>query len=266
MGRLVTSLVAAFCSLSSAPALAGQTEKTAQAVASPQASARTDVYHVQFAKAALGKTSELLDILKSGPPADPKRPNPEVVILRHEEGDDWDFVVIEHMGPSAAVDASLPPGLTPEVLRRNRAARDWHSDTFVAGPPLAQFKKTLGLDTAPDAARKAVYIVSQYRSASGHRDDLEKTLNGIAAAARTPDSTIQFQHLEGGAWEFLTISRHESWTALAADMTDPAEEERLRGQGFTRPAGEELRAHMATHHDTIASRELTKAQEAKKTQ
>src|SRR4029079_15499928 len=68
------------------------------------ASARTDVYHVHFTKAALGKATQLADWLKT---PDPKAPVPShFVILRHQDGDAWDYVVIEHLGVKAAVEAA----------------------------------------------------------------------------------------------------------------------------------------------------------------
>ena len=46
--------------------------------------ARTDVYHVHFAKAALGKAAEEGDFLKT------PSPNPHRLVLRHQDGEDWD--------------------------------------------------------------------------------------------------------------------------------------------------------------------------------
>ena len=49
---------------------------------------RTDVYHVHFTKAALGKAVQLGDWLKTPNPNDPM---PEhFIVLRHQDGDAWD--------------------------------------------------------------------------------------------------------------------------------------------------------------------------------
>jgi hypothetical protein len=65
---------------------------------------RTDVYHVHFTKAALGKAAQLGDWLKT---PDPTNPIPDhFVVLRHKDGDAWDYVVITHMGPKATVEAA----------------------------------------------------------------------------------------------------------------------------------------------------------------
>jgi hypothetical protein len=65
--------------------------------------ARTDVYHVHFAKAALAKAVELADYLKT---ADPNVPmSAHHIVLRHQDGEDWDYAVIQHLGTRATVEA-----------------------------------------------------------------------------------------------------------------------------------------------------------------
>src|SRR5256885_1168292 len=60
------------------------------------APARTDVYHVYFVKAATGRSAQLLEFLKT---PDPKAPMPgHLLVLRHQGGDAWDYVAIEHLG------------------------------------------------------------------------------------------------------------------------------------------------------------------------
>ena len=74
------------------------------AVAQSAPPARTDLYHVHFAKAALGKAVELADYLKA---ADPKVPmSAHHIVLRHQDGEDWDYAVIEHLGTKTTVEAA----------------------------------------------------------------------------------------------------------------------------------------------------------------
>ena len=35
---------------------------------------------------------------------DPKNPQAKGIVLRHQEGDSWDFVAIEHIGKTAKVE------------------------------------------------------------------------------------------------------------------------------------------------------------------
>ena len=94
--------------------------------ASAQATARTEVYHVHFAKATLGKGTEEGDFLKK---QGPNAPMPgHYIVLRHQSGEDWDYAVIEHLGTKATVDAAGTPA--PAAARDLNA---WHGDTFVNG-------------------------------------------------------------------------------------------------------------------------------------
>ena len=80
-----------------------------------QAPARTDVYHVHLAKAALGKGAEEGEQLKK---QGPKAPMPgHLIVLRHQSGEDWDYAVIEHLGTKATIDAT---GNAPSAAARDR--------------------------------------------------------------------------------------------------------------------------------------------------
>ena len=216
---------------------AAKTEKPA-ATTNPK---RTDVYHVFFVKAAVGKAKELQDWLKQ---PDPDHPDAKGIVLRHQDGDSWDFVAIEHIGAKATVETGGTP-MTPQ----QRTLTEWHNDTFVAGPSWADFAKELGLDDASKSSG-AVYIVSDYRAAPGHRDELEKMLT-----AGTPGDTASGQvllaHLEGAPWNFLGVVRYDSWDKYAeGEKTSIAQLGKNQGGWF------ELRNHLALHHDTLADRIL----------
>src|ERR1044071_2544843 len=150
---------------------------------------RTDVYHVHFTKAALGKAVQLGDWVKTPNPNDPM-PN-HFIVLRHQSGDAWDYVVITHLGPKATVEAAgtaVPPD------KRDLSA--WHNDTFVNGPSWDEFTKAMGIDG--DSASKSsgsVYVVSYYRPAPGHREQLEKMLSEAPGANDSSAGNVLMQHL-----------------------------------------------------------------------
>jgi len=165
--------------------------------------ARTDVYHVHFAKAALGKGAELGEYLKT---ADPNVPmSAHHIVLRHQDGEDWDYVVIQHLGTKTTVEAA---GTAVPAAMRDLSA--WHNDTFVNGPSWSEFSKALGIDEgSPTKTAGSVYVVSVYRAAPGHREQLEKSLNQ-SAPGDTASGNVLMQHLEGGPWQFLTVVRYNS--------------------------------------------------------
>jgi hypothetical protein len=227
------------------PMTASQAQGTSPATKSekPAAAAkRTDVYHVFIVKAALGKAKELAAWMKE---PDPQHPNTKGIILRHQDGDAWDYIAIEHMGTKTTVEPGGPT-MTPQ----QRALGEWHGDTFVAGPPWAEFAKAMGLEG--DAAKTAgsVYVVSDYRAAPGHRDDLEKML-GEQAPGDTSSGNVLFAHLEGAPWNFLAVVRYDSWEKFAENEKNSiAQTNKDQGGWF------ELRDHVALHHDTLTDRIL----------
>lgn len=206
----------------------------------PAAAAASDVYHVHFTKAAPGQAAALGKAMME---PDPTAAMPtHFVVLRHQEGDDWDYAVIQHMGKAASVTAAAPAAPPP-----GRNLNAWHSDTFVSGPSWPEFTKQMGIGGSGTAS--AVYAVGVHRAVAGHRDQLEKALT----APPSPTSKIQtgsvfLTHLEGSEWTFMTITRYNSWQDFAAE----------RAQAIATPSNpggwSDIRQHSAFHRDTIADR------------
>ena len=208
--------------------------------ASAQTAARTDVYHVHFAKAALGKGAEEGDYLKQ---PDPKSSMPtHFIVLRHQSGEDWDYAVIEHLGAKATVDAAGTPA--PASARDLNA---WHVDTFVNGPAWPEFARAMGLDD-PAKSAGSVYEVSVYRAAPGHREELEKSLAQPAGRGDNA-GTVLMEHLEGGPWHFLTIARYNSWQDFATSQKTSVADTLKPDGGWLG-----VRNHSTYHNDTITDR------------
>ena len=216
----------------------------ASPVVSATPSVRTDVYHVHFTKAALGKSTQLADNLKRANPDDPMPGHS--LVLRHQDGDSWDYAVIQHMGTKATVDA-VRPAPSPGV----RDLSDWHNDTFVNGPSWSEFTKAMGIDEAADKTKTAgsAYVISVYRPAAGHREQLEKMLSEPPAAGDTSAGNVLMQHLEGGPWTFLTIARYNSWQDFGTNESNSVAET-VKGQG----GWFQLREHTSFHNDTLCDR------------
>src|SRR5687767_8267238 len=177
----------------------------AATTASPQntaaAPAATDVYHVHFAKAAPGQAAALG---KSLMVPDKTSPMPEhFVVLRHQEGDDWDYVVIQHLGLKAEVTAAPA---APDAARDLRA---WHNDTFASGPSWMEFTRQMGIGGSTSAAN-LVYVVGVHRAVPGHREQLDTALKAPGSSKMQTGSVV-LQHLEGSDWNFMGITRYNSW-------------------------------------------------------
>jgi hypothetical protein len=204
---------------------------------------RTDVYHVHFTQAVPGKAVPLANYLKT---PDPKAPMPgHFLVLRHRSGDEWDYVRIEHLGAKAVVDAATPP---PDPSVRDLSA--WHGDTFVNGPAWAEFSRAMGIDGQSAAGRAgSVYVVSVYRAVPGHRDQLQKMVAEPLGPGDKTAGIVVLQHLEGAPWNYLGISRYNSWSDFgASENSSSAALMKSSGGWF------QLRDHVTFHRDTLADR------------
>jgi hypothetical protein len=105
-----------------------------------------------------------------------------------------------------------------------------------------------------DGKSEGPYVVTTYRGSPGHRAQLDDTIEKVQASAAKPDRGVVLRHVEGGNWDSLVISRYDSWTEFAADMTDAGSDQRERRAGLTQPAWQALREHSATHNDSVAVR------------
>ena len=207
-----------------------------------QAAARTDVYHVHFAKAALGKGAQEGDFLKM---QDPKAPmKGHMLVLRHQEGADWDYAVIEHLGTKATIEAAGNP---PPAGMRD--LNSWHGDTFVNGPAWPEFAKAMGIDETAKNTDKSLYVVTTATAAPGHRDQLEKALAQAPDPGDTLAGAVLMQHLEGAPWNFVRIQRYNSWQDFAASEQKNVPDTLKAGGGWL-----ELRDHSSSHTDTLADR------------
>jgi len=199
--------------------------------------AGTDLYHVMFTKAAPGQATELAKVLMT---PDKTNAMPDhFIVLRHQEGDDWDYVVIQHLGPKAEV-VGAPPAQNPA-----RPLTAWHNDTFAAGPAWGEFTKQMA--TGGSAASQ-IYVIGVHRAVAGHRDQLLAALNAAGGASSKIESgNVLFQHVEGADWNLMTLTRYNSWQDLGSDRS---------GASTTSTAGgwADLRQHSAFHRDTIADR------------
>jgi len=207
----------------------------------PAPAGGTDVYHVHFTKAvpgqaaALGKALMLPD--KSAPMPD------HFVVLRHQEGDDWDYAVVQHLGQKAEVTGGAP---APNPARDLRA---WHNDTFVSGPSWGEFTRQMGIAGSGNAAN-AVYVVGVHRSVPRHREQLEKSLSAPGApSSKIQTGNVLLQHIEGSDWNLMTITRYNSWQDFATERAEAAAASAADSGGWG-----DIRQHSAFHRDTVADR------------
>jgi hypothetical protein len=235
---ITAAVFAVVCSINAA----AQSSPAASSSNSSAPASRPEVYSVTFMHAAAGKASALEDWgKKSGANA----PMPgHVLALRHESGSPWDYVAIQHIGHTATVQASgNPQGATLRPLM------DWHDDTFVNGPAWAEFARAMGLDdSGKPKGNTDVYVVSVFRPVVGQDDALEKFLSEPpSASGDLAVGTVLLQHLEGGAWRFLAISRYKNYDDYGKSEAASVAQAAKGSGGWFR-----LRELTSFHNDTVA--------------
>jgi hypothetical protein len=211
-------------------------------VAGATNSARTDIYHVHFAHAAPGKVAELGESLKT-PGPNPPAPG-HMIILRHQQGDAWDYVVISHYGTKFTVEAARQ-----QLATAQRDLSDWHSDTIVNGPAWSDFARVMGIGDDATKTSGSVYSVSTYRVVPGHRDAAEKFAGEAPAANDKTAGLALLQHLEGSPWQFLAINRYNSWQDFGASQANTVPQTSKKDSPWAT-----LREHIAYHTDTLCDR------------
>jgi hypothetical protein len=214
------------------------TTSFAQQPAQPQAPV-LELYHIHISKAAPGKLPQLIEAYKSAPAPAADEPQVTPIILRHRDGDEWDLIAITPLGKQVTLSASAPPQATQDYYQRLGPLSDWHNDTFVVGPSWAVVQKALVV-----AKGEPVYVVTDYRALPGHRPQLRQVLD--RGAQDTPGRNVLFAHVEGAAWNFLDITRYDSWADVGAPPPQPPAGTQPQDQGLA------MRDHVAVHHDTIA--------------
>jgi len=232
------------------PALADPQSGAAPATApqAPAAQAAPHIYRVSVFRSAAGQMRNVEKLLGTTP-APGADAGDFAVVFRHRQGHEWDFMTVEHMGSRATVGLPSGPPATADSPMSQSVA--WHGDTYAAGPPLEEFRRTLNLQGATGqgaGSTPGVYVVSDYAAAPGHRGQLRQVLD--KNAADTPGRSLTLTHVQGAPWTFLVITRYDSWRQFAE------EEEKAGAQDAKSPAadrGMELREHLATHHDTLAT-------------
>ncbi|HSV62714.1 MAG TPA: hypothetical protein VLH83_05165 [Chthoniobacterales bacterium] len=217
------------------------TTTTTSSPAAKTSAGRTDVYHVHFTHAAPGKAAALADALKT---PDPNAPMPgHSIMFRHQEGDSWDYCVVEHLGTKATV--QIAPTM-PAASAATRDASDSHTDTFVSGPAWADFAKAMGINEG--AGKSAIYIVSVYRATPGHREQLDTAISTVAPGDPAA-GTVVMQHLEGAAWTFFGIARYATWEDFVKSETSSLADQAKNTGGWAA-----FREHCSYHTDTLADR------------
>lgn len=216
---------------------------TAQSAAIPSLTGDL-LYRLTLLRAAPGRFQELLDqvgaVARSG--TGPARG----LVLRHSQGDHWDFMVLVPVGAPES-------GRWLEHIRASFSdvAVAWQEDELVRGP---------AFDVLPGFLDHTLYHVEMFDAAPGRSADVlkERAMENayLSAVGRPP--TLIFRREFGAAWDSFTIGAYRDWRHYAERDLIPPEKAKAAAvaAGFESDAavGPYLRSLILTHHDTLATR------------
>jgi hypothetical protein len=178
----------------------------------PPIPADTDIYRVVFVKALPSQAGNLAAELLRQDAKDPLASH--FLLLRHQQGDDWDYCLIQHLGTRLTVTVSPPAPAAPQT-------RAWHTDTLVSGPSWTDFTRLM------NGGVTSLYVASVHRAVPGRREQLLELLTR-PASGKTPVAQLTLTHIDGSAWHYLQLRRYNSWqdfgsaraAAGGAELTD----------------------------------------------
>ena len=229
----------------------------------PQADEGRQLYRTLFLRAAPGELAAVLELLEQRWPTWEAASEVGPFRMRHSQGDQWDLMLIFHVGDgfedyfSAATGERVArawgaAGETDEEFEARLLPRiAWREELWVWGPSAT--------DVAARFADAGYFHVEVFLAIAGkraellHQRDMENIyLDGIGRARN-----LIFERAGGAAWDAYTIGfyRDLKHFAESADITDEVENRAAVAAGFESSStiGTYLRSLIAQHHDTLAT-------------
>lgn len=203
------------------------------------------LYRVTWLRAGPGR---LLDLVAHMKQAAARGSGPSrSLVIRHSQGDQWDFMVLAPAGSYgahfASPDAVLP--LAPAELVA------WQEDEFVRGPDIWKID---GFESA------RLFHVEMFNALAGRTAELvrEREMeNAYLGAVGRPVNAI-FRRELGASWDVFTIGAYRDWRHYGErDLIAPeraAAAAKAAGFASDEAIGPYMRSLINTHHDTLALR------------
>lgn len=211
------------------------------AVAQPPAEA----YRALFVRAAPGRLTELVQLVKARRDSAPADARP--VVLRHAQGDHWDLVLLQPVGSLSryfATDRTAPDPLWDRLVA-------WQEELFSSGPPAREFREA--------ADRAGYFHLEIFLALAGERDSLrvERDMENRFLKSLGRPVNFVFTRSAGASWDLFTVGFYRDLQHYAepSGRTPEQEQAAARAAGFvSREAiGPYLRRFINGHHDTLGS-------------
>ena len=232
------------------------------ASAAPAAFQEQHLYRTLMLRAAPGELAAVIEMIKARMPAWETANEVGPFWMRHSQGDQWDLLLLFHMGrgfdeyfsdasrtrrqrawrAAGSSDAEFEQELLPRI--------SWREELFVFGPPP---------EVVADRFDGAGFFhVEIFLAVAGKRGELlrQREMENVYLEGIGRDPNLIFSRAAGAAWDSYTIGfyRDLKHYAESADISDEAEERAAVAAGFESAStiGTYLRELISQHHDTLA--------------
>ncbi len=219
-------------------------------------------YQAVFLRAAPGHLVHLIDALKARMPVYQASGEPQPVLMRHAQGDQWDLVLLvpigtlaEHFGAEKATRwAAAAKRVGFDELLFKQLMNDWVSwqeELYVEGPPSAELETT--------ASNSGYFHLEIFQALAGKRDSLmtERLMEDDFSKRIGRPVNFIFKKITGPAWDAFTIGFYRDLQHYAEPAAVSAEEQEqaAKAAGFESRSdiGPYLRRFLNAHHDTLGS-------------
>lgn len=214
------------------------------------------LYSTVLIQAAPGRINEEAEYLQSRLAAYDVAGEPRPLMIRHSQGDHWDFMLIVPMGRSmgeyfapARMAARERAGLGAAYEAKLRELSQWREETVVSGVPVETLR---ALVDANGYAHVEMMVAVGGKQAALHKE--REMENAMLAASGQPVNLI-FDRVFGGPWDSYTVGFYKDLKHYAEGSKGSAadNEAAARSAGFASRAavGQTMRELISTHHDTL---------------
>ncbi len=214
-----------------------------------------NTYKVSLFRAAPGKLTELIDLLKVNSENYKNTAGEKPFIIRHSQGDHWDLMVIEFINNQSeyySTNGELSKIFTPEYGNEFYDLIAFHENLVVTGS---------NYDLVSDILESNNYFhVEMFVALAGKQKELlnQRIMeNDYLAKIDRPENLI-FTTVEGASWDIFTLGgyRDIKHFAKSADISFEVEEKAAIAAGFkgVSDISPYLRSLILKHNDTLANK------------
>lgn len=216
------------------------------------------IYKTVAMRAAPGKLSELIDLLKADIKDGKAFGGTRAQLMRHSQGDQWDLLMIIPVG------LSMEEYYADELVKAREKSNtqdqyyrsdyynliSWQEEGFYYGPALRLFNNRFG---AMD-----YYHVEMFQALAGKRAELldQREMENVYLDAIDREPNFIFTKIIGSEVDIFTVGlyRDIKHFAESADIPIEKEDAAAKKAGFESvyTIGTYLRSLLLEHHDTLA--------------